>query len=362
MITSDDYLFMSRALRLAENGINTTHPNPRVGCVMVRDGQIIGEAWHERAGKPHAELLALQASGERARGATVYVNLEPCCHQGRTPPCTESLIDAGVSRVVAAMEDPNPQVASGGITMLREAGIDVDVGIMREQAVQLNRGFIQRMCFKRPWITVKVAASVDGRTAMASGESKWISSAASRSDVQRLRARSSAIMTGVGTILADNPALTVRQRGVDRQPLRVVMDSHLRMDENASVLMPPEEVLIYTTTEDHTKIQAFQKAGIEVVRLRAANDAVDLHASISELAARGINDLLVEAGPTLSGALLQSNLVDELIIYLAPKIMGDAARGMFDLPGLAQLKECTRFAMHDVRRVGEDLRLVLRPE
>lgn len=361
MITSDDYLFMSRALRLAENGLNTTHPNPRVGCVMVRDGQIIGEAWHERAGKPHAELLALQASGGRVRGATVYVNLEPCCHQGRTPPCTEYLIDAGVSRVVAAMEDPNPQVSSGGIVKLREAGIDVDVGIMREQAVQLNRGFLQRMRRKRPWITVKIAASVDGRTAMATGESKWISSAESRADVQRLRARSSAIMTGIGTILTDNPALTVRQRGVDRQPLRVIMDSRLRMNKDALVLIPREEVLIFTSTNDQSMIQTFQKVGCEVVRLPPSTDGVDLHASMSELAERGVNELLVEAGRTLSGALVQSKLIDELIIYLAPQIMGGAARGMFDLPGLTRLKECARFVIHDVRRVGEDLRLVLRP-
>ena len=218
---------MARALRLATRGICTTHPNPRVGCVIVKEGKILAEAWHRWAGEPHAEKLALQAAGDAARGATVYLNLEPCCHQGRTPPCTDSLIDAGVARVVASLQDPNPQVAGGGIAILREAGIDVDVGLLAEQAEVLNRGFVSRMRHGRPWITLKIGASLDGRTAMASGESQWITGEAARRDVHRLRARSSALLTGIGTVLADDPALTVRYADAERQPLRVIVDSNL---------------------------------------------------------------------------------------------------------------------------------------
>ncbi len=361
MTKSDDYRFMSQTLRLAESGLCTTHPNPRVGCVVVRDGEIVAEAWHKRAGEPHAEVLALRQAGERARGATVYVNLEPCCHQGRTPPCIVSLIDAGVARVVTAMEDPNPEVSNGGISSLRNAGIDVDVGVMREQAERLNRGFVHRMRHRRPWVMLKLAASIDGRTAMASGESKWITSEASRADVHRLRAKSSAIMTGIGTILADDPALTVRLEGFDRQPMRVIVDSHLTMDANARVMTQPEEVLIYTAIEDRAQVDRLTHIGADVVRLPGPKDRVDLSAMMEDLAARGVNELLVEAGRTLSGTLVRSGLINELILYLAPHILGDAARGMFRLPEIERLSDRVEFKIGDVRRIGPDLRLILCP-
>ncbi len=352
---------MSRTLRLAEGGLCTTHPNPRVGCLVVNNGEIVAEAWHKKAGEAHAEVLALRQAGARARGATVYVNLEPCCHQGLTPPCTSSLIDAGVARVVAAMEDPNPQVSNGGIASLRDAGIAVDVGLMHEQAERLNRGFVHRMRHQRPWVVLKLAASMDGRTATASGESKWITSAASRSDVQRLRAKTSAILAGSGTILADDPALTVRLAGFDRQPLRVIVDSHLTMDANARVLTQPGEVVIYTALADGAQADRLTQAGADVVHLPAPKGRVDLEAILADLAARGVNELLVEAGRTLSGTLVRQALVNELILYLAPHVLGDVARGMFRLPGIEQLSDRVEFTIGDVRRVGPDLRLSLYP-
>lgn len=329
--------------------------------MVVQNGQIVAEAWHRRAGEPHAEVLALRQAGGRARGATVYVNLEPCCHQGRTPPCTSSLIDAGVARVVTAMEDPNPQVSNGGVASLRNAGIEVDVGVMREQAERLNRGFVHRMRHRQPWVTLKLGASMDGRTAMPSGESKWITSEASRADVQRLRARSSAILTGVGTILADDPALTVRLEGFDRQPMRVIVDSRLTMDANARVMTPPGEVLIYTATDDHAQADLLTQTGADVVHLPGPKGRVDLGAMMEDLAARGVNELLVEAGCTLSGTLIHGDLVNELILYLAPHILGDAARGMFRLPGIERLSDRFEFTIGDVRRIGPDLRLILYP-
>ncbi len=362
MTKNDDYRFMSRTLRLAEAGLCTAHPNPRVGCIVVReDGSVVGEAWHRRAGQPHAEVLALQQAGQRARGATVYVNLEPCCHTGRTPPCSAALIEAGVARVVAAMEDPNPRVSNGGIAELRTAGIQVDVGIMREQAQRLNRGFVQRMRHRRPWVTLKVAASIDGRTAMASGESRWISGDASRADVQRLRAKSAAILTGTGTVRADDPALTVRLPGVERQPLRVIADSHLALGVDARVLRESGEVLICTLSRDRAKIDRLARAGAEIVQLPEFDGHVDLRAMMKELVAREVNELLVEAGRTLSGALLQARLVDELIVYLAPDAIGDAARGMFHIPAIERLSQRVEFDIGDVRRVGRDLRLILQP-
>ncbi len=361
MTKSDDYLFMSRTLRLAERGVCTTHPNPRVGCVVVRDGEIVGEGWHRRVGEPHAEVLALRQAGERARGATVYVNLEPCCHQGRTPPCSSSLIDARVARVVAAMEDPNPLVSKGGIDRLRSAGIKVDVGVMREQAERLNRGFVQRMRHGRPWVTLKLAASLDGRTAMSSGESKWITSEASRMDVQRLRARSSAIMTGSGTVLADDPSLTVRIDGHDRQPMRVAVDTRLRMPVNARLLTLPGGALIYTVEDNRSKADHLTRAGADVAAVPAKDNRVDLDAVLKDLAARGVSELLVEAGRTLSGSMLYRHLVDELILYLAPNMLGDLAQGLFSLPEIQRLSDRIECAIADIRRVGPDLRLILCP-
>jgi diaminohydroxyphosphoribosylaminopyrimidine deaminase/5-amino-6-(5-phosphoribosylamino)uracil reductase len=263
--------------------------------------------------------------------------------------------------VVTAMEDPNPAVSNGGISSLRNAGINVDVGIMREQAERLNRGFVRRMRQQRPWVTLKLAASMDGRTAMASGESKWITSEASRVDVQRLRASSSAVMTGIGTVLADDPALTVRLEGFDRQPTRVIVDSRLTIDANARVMMQPGEVLIYTAIEHRAQADHLRQAGVDVVHLPGPQDRVDLDAMMEDLAARGVNELLVEAGRTLSGTLIGRNLVDELILYLAPHILGDVARGMFRLPGIERLSDRLEFTIADVRRVGPDLRLILCP-
>lgn len=352
---------MSQTLRLAEGGFCTTHPNPRVGCMVVRDGEIVAEAWHRSAGEPHAEVLALRRAGERARGATVYVNLEPCCHQGRTAPCTTSLIEAGVARVVTSMEDPNPRVSNGGISQLRNAGIVVDVGVMREQAERLNRGFVHRMRHRRPWVTLKLAASMDGRTATASGESKWITSEASRADVQRLRAKSSAIMAGIGTVLADDPALTVRLEGFDRQPMRVIVDSKLTIDANARVMTPPGNVLIYTAIEDRARADRLTQTGADVVHLPGPDDRVDLGAMMEDLAARGVNELLVEAGRTLSGTLIGDDLINELILYLAPHLLGDVARGMFRLTDIERLSDRVEFEIEDVRRIGPDLRLILCP-
>jgi len=339
---------MTRALRLAQHGINTTHPNPRVGCVIVKDGRIIGEAWHRRAGEPHAEILALKAAGAAARGATIYLNLEPCCHQGRTPPCTDSLIDAGVARVVAAMEDPNPQVAGGGVMTLR---------VMAEQAEHLNRGFVQRMRRGRPWVTLKLAATLDGRTAPAKGESKWITSDASRVDVHRLRARSSAVMTGIGTVLADDPQLTARMDGITRQPMRIVVDSNLTIPVNAKVLDADPVALVVTATEDAERRRAIEEKGSEVLYLPGPHGAVDLHALMGELGLRDVNELLVESGPTLAGALVDAKLINELVLYFAPSLLGNDGRGMFRLPHLQELAHRIDLEIRDLRQVGPDLRI-----
>lgn len=351
---------MGLALRLAEKGLNSTHPNPRVGCVVVKDDVVVGEGWHERAGLPHAEVVALRRAGEAARGASVYVNLEPCCHQGRTPPCTGFLIDAGVKRVVAAMADPNPQVAGGGIEGLRSVGIEVDVGIMSEQAESLNRGFVHRIKHGRPWVTVKIAASIDGRTAMKSGESQWISSQQSRVDVHRWRAHSSAVLTGSGTVLADDPALTVRYVQSERQPLRVIVDSNFSTPADAKVINGPGKALIATANGDYESAGDTGAEQNEVIYVPTDNRTVDLVALMGHLSQREINEVLVEAGPTLCGAILQADLVDELLLYLAPKILGNDASGMFRLPGLCNLTDCADFDVVDVRQMGVDIRVRLR--
>ena len=354
-----DYYYMARALKLAAKGLYSADPNPRVGCVIVKDDNIVAEAWHEKAGLPHAEVLALRQAGHAARGASVYVNLEPCCHQGRTPPCTGFLIDAGIKRVIAAIEDPNPQVAGGGIENLRNVGIDVDVGIMRYEAEALNRGFFHRIQNGRPWVVLKVAASVDGRTAMSSGESQWISSDQSRRDVHHWRARSSAIVTGIGTVLADDPALTVRDVETERQPLRVVVDSKFSTPPGAKILSQPGRVLIATANEHYS--EDIDSEHVEVVYVPASNNTIDLVALMDHLSQREINEVLVEAGPTLSGAMLQADLVDEILIYLAPKVIGSEGKGMFSLPGLDKLTDCVKFNIADVRQFGDDVRILLRP-
>ncbi|MFQ5936110.1 MAG: bifunctional diaminohydroxyphosphoribosylaminopyrimidine deaminase/5-amino-6-(5-phosphoribosylamino)uracil reductase RibD, partial [Acidiferrobacterales bacterium] len=325
---------MGRALRLARRGLYTTDPNPRVGCVIVKGGTIVGDGWHRRAGEPHAEIHALRAARGHARDACAYLTFEPCSHHGRTPPCSDALIEAGIHRAVIAMQDPNPRVAGSGCAALERAGMQVEVGLLQAQAQALNPGFVSRMRRGRPLVRAKIAASLDGRTAMASGESKWITSEDARADVQRWRARSSAIMVGVETVLADDPRLTVRAIGVDRQPLRVVLDSHLRLLPKANLLKSDASVLVITASDKAQRADDLREAGAEVLCLPGEAGHVDLHGLMSHLAAREVNELLLESGATLCGAMLQADLIDELILYLAPCLMGDGARAMFNLPGL----------------------------
>lgn len=362
--TAADHRYMAEALELAERGRYDTLPNPRVGCVLVRDHEVVGRGWTQPTGGPHAEIEALAVAGTQARGATAYVTLEPCAHHGRTPPCADALVDAGVARVVVAVEDPNPRVAGKGIARLAAAGVATAVGLEVERAEAINAGFFQRMRSGRPRVTVKLAASLDGRTAMASGESKWITGAAARADVHRLRAEAGAILTGAGTVLADDPALTVRDFPLPagrRQPLRVVIDSDCRTPPDAKLLAPPQSALIVCGCATPVACERLAAAGAQVIAQPAADGGVDLHAVLALLGEREINDVLVEAGATLSGALLRAGLVDELVVYVAPHLMGDAARPLLVLPGLDAMSERRALEWVDVRRVGADLRLRLRP-
>ena len=352
-----DHAHMARALQLAANGLYTTSPNPRVGCVIVKDDCVIGEGWHQRAGTPHAEIHALKAAGEAARGATVYVTLEPCSHHGRTPPCAEALIQAGVARVVAAMRDPNPLVAGGGIDMLTLAGIEAETGLMETEAQALNPGFVSRMTRQRPWVRLKTAATLDGKTALANGASQWITGDAARADVQRLRARACAVLTGSGTVIADNPRMNVRDIDTGHQPLRVVVDSSLRTPVDAAIL----PALIACHHAEPAARTALEQAGAEVIELPGTEGRVDLGALLTLLAQRGINELHVESGAHLNGALLAAGLVDEWVAYVAPMAVGDAARGLFAQPPLATLADAARFRLADVRQIGGDLRLKLIP-
>jgi len=360
MTAPRDAFYMARAIQLARKGRYTTDPNPRVGCVLVKDDVVIGEGWHVKAGQGHAEVEALKNTPD-ARGATAYVTLEPCSHQGRTPPCSDALIKAGVSRVVAAMQDPNPLVSGRGLEKLKAAGIEVVSGVLQEDAQALNRGFIKRMTENRPYVRSKLAMSLDGRTAMASGESKWITSDKSRADVQRLRAESSAILTGISTVLADDPALNARIDGDVLQPVRVVLDTKLTMPISAQMAKLPGRSLILACAEDQQKQQALQQAGFEVHQLPGKNGRLDLHAVMEFLAGQQINELLVEAGAVLNGALLEEGLVDEVIIYMAPCILGDQGRGLFTLPGLQQMADKKQLKLRDVRQVGPDLKLTFIP-
>ncbi len=359
MANAADSHWMAHALRLAERGLNTTSPNPRVGCVLVKDGIVIGEGWHERAGELHAEPIALHAAGERARGATAYVTLEPCSHFGRTPPCADALIAAGVAHVVIAMQDPNPLVSGKGVAKLRDSGIVVETGLMEASARELNLGFVSRMTRGIPWVRSKIAASLDGRTALANGVSQWITGPAARQDVQRLRARSCAVLTGIGTVLADDPQLNVRDSEVVRQPLRVVLDSHLQISSSSRILQGGP-VLIYAAIPDLAKITVLEQLGAQVVVLPNPDAQVDLPAMLGDLAWRGINEVLVEAGAMLNGGLLQAGLVDELLLYLAPQLLGDQARGMAALGNLMALDQRIELQWQDVRQVGGDLRLTAR--
>lgn len=353
-----DRAMMARALALAERGLFTTTPNPRVGCVIVRDGQVVGEGWHEKAGLAHAEVNALSMAGERARGATVYVTLEPCGHHGRTPPCAIALVTAGVERVVAAMRDPNP-VAAGGGDILRGAGIAFDPGLMEDEARELNPGWISRVVRGRPWVRIKTAATLDGRTALANGKSQWITGPEARVDGHRWRARACAIATGSGTVRADDPRLTVRDISTPRQPLRVVVDSRLNTPPTAALL--DGGALIFTASDDGHLRDALNRRGAEIVRTPDPDGKVDLAAMLAELGRRGINELHVEGGSRLNGALTVAGLVDEFLVYLAPSFLGDSAQGMLVLPPLADLGERRRLRFLNVERLGEDLRIVARP-
>lgn len=361
---------MQQAIDLAWGGLYTTRCNPRVGCVLVKDGESVASGFHLRPGEPHAEVNALRAAGERARGATAYVTLEPCNHTGKTPPCTRALVDAGVTRVVAAMVDPNPLVSGKGIEVLRAAGIEVDIGLLEAAARHLNPGFIKRMETGLPWVRVKLAMSLDGRTAMASGESQWITGPVARSDVQRWRARSCAVVTGVGTVLADDPALTVRPAetglpagqaalAAERQPLRVVLDSQLQTPPGAQLLQQRGDVLIISGAEAPAgRRQALQSRGAEVIASEASSP--QLRQVLELLAGRQCNEVLVEAGPTLAGAMLAAGLVDELLVYMAPTLLGSEARPLLELP-LQRMAEQQRLTIESISAVGEDWRIIARP-
>lgn len=354
-----DREMMARALHLAARGLWTTSPNPRVGCVLAQAGEIVGEGWHERAGEPHAEVHALRAAGERARGATAYVTLEPCSHYGRTPPCAEALIAAGVARVVAAMEDPNPLVAGRGMALLAAAGIATESGLMADEARELNPGFVSRMTRGRPWLRLKAAASLDGRTALNNGVSQWITGPDARRDGHRWRARACAILTGVGTVLADDPSLTVRDVETTRQPLRVIVDSRLETPPTARVLHGG--ALIVAAVDRPEQAKMLRAAGAEIVVMPDARGKVDLAAMLQELGRRGINEVHAEAGFRLNGSLLQAGLVDEFLFYLAPTLIGDDAAGLFRLPALQSLAEQRRLVIRDLRQVGADIRVLARP-
>lgn len=372
--TTADAVFMARALQLAARGLFTTGVNPRVGCVLVKNDQVIGEGWHERAGEGHAEVMALRDAAQRghdAKNATAYVTLEPCAHHGKTPPCSEALINAGVCRVVAAMEDPNPLVGGKGFSLLQAADIAVAAPLMAAEAESLNVGFVKRMRTGKPWVRLKMAGSLDGRSALANGQSQWITGPEARIDGHRFRARAQAIITGVGTLMADDPVLTVRdvvgpvgqtasQPVPLAPPLRVVVDSHLRMPTTARILQGG--CLVATALMDNAKTAALRSAGAEVVHLPDANGRVDLAALLNHLAERGVNEVHVEAGSRLSGVFLKSGLVDELLLYMAPNVLGSDARGWFDDLGLTSLEQKVMLKFQDVRMVGADLRLIVRPD
>ena len=356
---------MADALRLARNGITTTQPNPRVGCVIAKDEKIIAQGWHKKAGCEHAEILALQQAGEQAQGGVAYVTLEPCSHFGRTPPCAEALIESGIDEVVIAMMDPNPLVAGQGIKKLQQAGIKVRNGLLQQQAMELNRGFVSRMKRGRPWVTVKHGASLDGRTAMQNGESKWITGSAARADVQQLRAASSAILTGSGTVLADDPSLTVRLNGAARQPLRIVLDSNLSVPDSAKIYNDGHPLLVATALDE--KDDRFQQLSQREIDIRSfpggESGRVNFRRLFQCLADEYLcNEILVEAGSVVCGSLLANELVDELILYLAPVVMGSAARGLFDIPGLDSMAQRVHMTVKDVRPTGQDWRFIVQPD
>jgi diaminohydroxyphosphoribosylaminopyrimidine deaminase/5-amino-6-(5-phosphoribosylamino)uracil reductase len=356
-----DHVHMAHALRLAERGLHTTQPNPRVGCVIARGDTVLGTGWHQRAGEPHAEVFALREAGEAARGATAYVTLEPCAHHGRTPPCADALIAAGVGRVVVAHEDPFDRVDGAGFEKLRAAGIGVQVGLMRDAAHEINIGFFSRIQRGRPWVRVKLAMSLDGRTALANGSSRWITGEAARADVQRWRARASAILSASGTVLADDPHLTVRLPGQERfvPPLRAILDTHLRTPAGANVLdaAAPTVLLHAPDAAPPDHLRDVQRAAVR----RGDTGGLDLRAALHWLALRDVNEVHVEAGPALCGALLAAGLADELLVYVAPVLLGDSARPMLHLPPLDDMASRWALDTVDRRQVGDDTRLLMRP-
>jgi len=359
--TDFDKSMMRRALALAEQGRYTTQPNPRVGCVIVQDSRVVGEGWHRKWGEPHAEPLALQAAGDAARGSTVYVTLEPHSYQSRTPPCTAALIRAGVRRVICGTLDPNPKVHGDGVRLLREAGIQVDDGLLEAEARALNAGFEKRMTTGMPRVIVKIAASLDGRVALANGESRWITGDAARADVHRLRAEMSAVVTGIDTVLADDPQLNVRDGGIDllgRQPLRVVLDSKLRMSPQARMLAQSGDTLIFTADDRVSHGKALQAQGAEVAGVALdATGRLDLQVVLRELGRRLCNDVLIEAGPTLAGRCIETGLADEVLVYLAPLVLGSSAKAMLRMPALQRLADAPRFRLQQCEQVGDDLKL-----
>ncbi|WAD25980.1 bifunctional diaminohydroxyphosphoribosylaminopyrimidine deaminase/5-amino-6-(5-phosphoribosylamino)uracil reductase RibD [Pseudomonadaceae bacterium T75] len=367
-MTTSDHAWMARALQLARKGLYSTHPNPRVGCVIVRDGERVGEGWHVRAGEPHAEVHALRQAGDRARGATAYVTLEPCSHHGRTPPCAEALVKAGVARVVAAMRDPNPLVAGRGLERLRSVGIEVASGVLEGEARELNIGFVKRMEHGLPYLRAKLAMSLDGRTAMASGESQWITGPAARAEVQRLRARSSAVLTGADTVLMDDARLTVRaaELGLDaeqtdlalqRPPLRVLVDGRQRVPLDAPFFQAGP---VLVTSASSARAETYRAAGHELLALANAEGRVDLSALLAALAERGANEVLLEAGPRLAGAFAALGLIDEYQIFVAAKFLGSSARPLLDLP-LERMSEARALKILDIRAVGDDWKICAVP-
>ena len=360
--TPVDEQHMRHALGLAALGINTTDPNPRVGCVLVREGRVVGEGWHERAGGPHAEIRALESAGAEARGATAYVTLEPCAAHGRTPPCTAALQAAGVARLIFAAADPNPRMR-GGAEQLRAAGCTVLVGLLEREARALNVGFFARYERGRPWVRVKLGASLDGRTALANGESRWITGKQARADAQLFRARSSVVLTGIGTALADDPAMNVRLDGATRQPLRVVLDSRLRLPPTARIIDREGAVLLFAAASaDPERRVTLEGRGARVESLPgAAGGGLDLAAALARLAQLEANEVWVEAGPTLAGALLAARLADELVIYLAPCLLGPQALPLAQLPQITALDARLAFSFEDIARIGPDLRITARP-
>jgi len=364
--TEFDQLMMRRALDLAERGMYSTHPNPRVGCVIVQGQRIVGEGWHRKWGEPHAEPIALAAAGDAAKGATVYVTLEPHSYHGRTPPCTDALIRAGVKRVICGAMETNPQVAGRGLEQLRAAGLDAEYGLLEAEARALNKGFDHRMRTGKPRVVVKIAASIDGRIALATGESRWITGEAARADVQRLRAQSSAVLTGIETVIADDPQLTVRDPTLDlagRVPMRVVLDSTLRMSASARMLSEPGETLIFTSKRaDAQRATALESAGAKVLRVDESSvGRLDWASVLTQLGERMCNDVLVEAGPTIAGDLLAASVIDELIVYIAPKVLGPRAKPMIAINELTSLSDAPRFECITTERIGDDVKLTFEP-